>query len=137
MKWLEHLTAFWPHIAAGFGLLAATLASVHALLNKRDHRAAALWLGFIWLMPVVGPVCYIALGVNRIRRHARSLRVGRGPSDAPLRLISDEADDSQNIEARHMRMLAQVVDRVAGQPLQGGNRIQALINGDEAFPAML
>jgi len=137
MKWLDHLTAFWPHIAAGFGLLAATLASVHALLNKRDHRAAALWLGFIWLMPVVGPVFYIAFGVNRIRRHARSLRLGRGPSDAPLRLISDETDDSQDIEARHMRMLAQVVDRVAGQPLQGGNQIQALINGDEAFPAML
>ena len=137
MKWLDYLTAFWPHIAAGFGLLAAILASVHALLNKRDHRAAALWLGFIWLMPVAGPVLYIAFGVNRIRRHARSLRVGRGPSDAPLRLMPDEADDSQSIEARHMRMLAQVVDRVAGQPLQGGNRIQALINGDEAFPAML
>lgn len=137
MNWLDHLTAFWPHIAAGFGLLAAVLASVHALLNKRDHRAAALWLGFIWLMPVVGPVFYIAFGVNRIRRHAQSLRVGRGPSDAPLRLMPEETDDSQSIEARHMRMLAQVVDRVAGQPLQGGNRIQALINGDEAFPAML
>jgi len=137
MKWLDHLTAFWPHIAAGFGLLAATLASVHALLNKRDHRAAALWLGFIWLMPVAGPVLYIAFGVNRIRRHARSLRVGRGPSDAPLRLMPDETDDSQSIEAGHMRMLAQVVDRVAGQPLQGGNRIEALVNGDEAFPAML
>jgi len=137
MNWLDYLTAFWPHIAAGFGLLAATLASVHALLNKRDHRAAALWLGFIWLMPVAGPVLYIAFGVNRIRRHAQSLRVGRGPSDAPLRLIPDEAYDSRSIEARHMRMLAEVVDRVAGQPLQGGNRVQALINGDEAFPAML
>jgi len=137
MKWLDYLTAFWPHIAAGFGLFAAALASVHALLNKRDHRAAALWLGFIWLMPVAGPVLYIAFGVNRIRRHARSLRVGRGPSDAPLRLRPDVADGSQSIEARHMRMLAQVVDRVAGQPLQGGNTIQALINGDEAFPAML
>ena len=137
MNWLDYLTTFWPYIAAGFGLLAATLASAHALLNKRDHRAAALWLGFIWLMPVVGPVLYIAFGVNRIRRHARSLRVGRGPSDAPLRLVPEEMDDAQSIEARHMRMLAQVVDRVAGQPLQGGNRIQPLINGDEAFPAML
>ncbi|HEX5219608.1 MAG TPA: phospholipase D-like domain-containing protein [Verrucomicrobiae bacterium] len=137
MKWLDYLTAFWPHIAAAFGLLAATLASVHALLNKRDHRAAALWLGFIWLMPVAGPVLYIAFGVNRIRRHARSLRVGRGPSDAPLRLVPHEIADAEGIEARHMRMLAQVVDRVAGQPLQGGNRIRPLINGDEAFPAML
>jgi cardiolipin synthase len=137
MNWLDPLNEYWPHVAAGFALLAAGLASVHALLNKRDHRAAALWLGFIWLMPVVGPVLYIAFGINRIRRHARALRVGRGPSDAPARAIPQDMGEAQSLEAAHMRMLAQVVDRVAGQPLQSGNRVQALVNGDEAFPAML
>lgn len=137
MNWLDALNEYWPHIAAGFALLAAGLASVHALLNKRDHRAAALWLGFIWLMPVVGPVLYIAFGINRIRRHAQALRVGRGPGDAPKRAIPEDMGEAQSLEAGHMRMLAQVVDRVAGQPLLSGNRVQALVNGDEAFPAML
>jgi len=138
MNWLDHLAAFWPHIAAGFGLLAATLASVHALLNKRDHRAAALWLGFIWLIPVGGPLIYIALGVNRIRRHARSLRVRLGADGNDAASATPESVGvPQQLAADHMRMLAQVVDRVAGQPLLTGNQIQPLVNGDQAFPAML
>jgi len=34
-------------------------------------------------------------------------------------------------------MLARVVSRVVAQPLTTGNQIQPLVNGDEAFPAML
>jgi cardiolipin synthase len=56
MNWQDQLTKFWPHLAAGFSFLASLLASIHAVLNKRDSRAAALWLGFIWLLPFVGPV---------------------------------------------------------------------------------
>ena len=70
---MEQLTNFWPHIAAGFDLLAVLLASSHALLHKRDPRAATLWLGFIWLLPVLGPAAYLVLGVNRIRRRAVTL----------------------------------------------------------------
>lgn len=137
MNWLNQLDELWPYVAAGFSLLASVLASMHVLLNKRDPRAAALWLGFIWLLPVLGAVLYIALGVNRIRRHAQSLRVPHGPSDVPERLIPEAMGEPQCWEAGHMRMLAQVVDKVAGRPLLGGNRIQPLVNGDEAFPAML
>lgn len=137
MNWLDHLTAFWPHIAAGFGLLAAVLASAHALLNKRDHRAAALWLGFIWLIPAAGPLIYIALGVNRIRRHARELRTRGGLGDEADSAQPAKQSEPQSLAADHMRMLAQVVDRVAGQPLLTGNHIQPLVNGDQAFPVML
>src|SRR5213083_2378778 len=70
MNWLHHLAEFWPHLAAGFSFLASLIASIHAVLNKRDSRAAALWLGFIWLLPLLGPVLYLALGVNRNRRQA-------------------------------------------------------------------
>ncbi len=34
-------------------------------------------------------------------------------------------------------MLARVVGRVVAQPLTPGNHVQPLVNGDEAFPAML
>src|SRR6185437_11276187 len=37
----------------------------------------------------------------------------------------------------HLQMLARVVGRVISQPLTPGNRLQPLVNGDEAFPAML
>lgn len=137
MNWLDHLNEFWPYLAAGFSFLASLLASVHAVLNKRDSRAAALWLGFIWMLPLLGPVLYLALGVNRIRRHALSLRVGRELSDAAPKLVPEDMGEPQSIEAGHLRMLARVVDRVATQPLLAGNHIQALVNGDAAFPAML
>jgi len=52
----------------------ALIASGHAILYKRDSRAAVLWTGFIWLMPLLGPVLYFMLGINRIRRRAVLLR---------------------------------------------------------------
>lgn len=132
VDWLDHLNEFWPHLVAGFSFLAALLASIHAVLYKRDSRAAVLWVGLVWLLPVLGPVLYIALGINRIRRHALSLRAGRRPNPIP-----EDMGEPHQIEAEHLRMLAQVVSRVATQPLLGGNQIQPLLNGDTAFPAML
>lgn len=133
MDWLGRLTHFWPHLAAGFSLLAALLAAAHALLHKRDVRAATLWLGIIWLLPALGPALYLVLGVNRIRRRAIQLGVhATGKGLVPGNFGEPEAEG-----ARHLQMLARVVDRVVGQPLIPGNSIEPLVNGDEAFPAML
>lgn len=133
MNWLGELNRFWPHLAAACDLLAAILASVHALLNKRDSRAAALWIGVVWLVPLFGPLLYLVLGVNRIRRRAISL----GVHGTVTRPIPENYGEPQQVEAEHLKMLARVVSRVVAQPLIPGNKIQPLINGDEAFPAML
>jgi cardiolipin synthase len=133
MNWLDQLTRFWPHLAAGFDFLAALLASVHALLHKRDSRAATLWIGFIWLLPVFGPIFYLVLGVNRIRRRAVSLGVHKTFS----RPVPKNLGEPQHQGAEHLKMLARVVSRVVPRPLTAGNKIQPLVNGDEAFPAML
>jgi cardiolipin synthase A/B len=135
MDWLDHLVPIWPYLVAAFDILAVLLASAHALLNKRDSRAAVLWLAFIWFMPLLGPVLYLMLGVNRIRRRAislgtRSLHVVRRP-------IPHDMGEPHKPEAEHLRMLARVVGRATGRPLTAGNRVQALVNGDQAFPAML
>jgi cardiolipin synthase A/B len=135
VTWLDHLFRIWPYLAAFFTLLAALLASVHALLNKRDSRAAVLWLGFIWLMPLLGPILYLSLGVNRISRHAKSLGVRTGSAVA-VRLPAGE-DEEEKQQAAHLQLLARAVERVTRRPLTGGNSIQPLLNGDEAFPAML
>jgi cardiolipin synthase len=45
--------------------------------------------------------------------------------------------EPHRLEAQHLRTLAHVVDRVARRPLVAANRVQTLIHGDEAFPAML
>jgi cardiolipin synthase len=117
----------------GFDFLAVLLASIHALLHKRDSRAATLWLGVIWFLPVLGPILYLTLGVNRIRRRARLLGVHKTSS----RPIPENLGEPQHSGAEHLQMLARVVGRVVAKPLTPGNQIQPLVNGDEAFPAML
>jgi cardiolipin synthase len=133
MVWLEQISRFWPHLAAGFDFLAALFASVHALLHKRDSRAATLWIGVIWLMPLFGPILYLTLGVNRIRRRAISLRLKKPAHHA----IPANLGEPQHAGAEHLKMLAHVVNRIAVFPLTPGNHVQPLVNGDEAFPAML
>ncbi len=46
----------------------AVVASAHAILHKREVRAAIGWVGVIWLVPFGGGLLYLLLGVNRIRR---------------------------------------------------------------------
>ena len=133
MDWLDRIARFWPHLVAGFTLLAAVFASIHALLHKRDSRAATLWLGFIWFLPLFGPVFYLAFGVNRIRRRALSLRVQNGVASP----IPKNLGEPEHEGAAHLKMLAKVVSRVTVFPLTSHNYIQPLVNGDEAFPAML
>jgi cardiolipin synthase len=133
MDWLDRIARFWPDLVAGFSLLAALFASIHAVLHKRDSRAATLWLGFIWFLPLLGSIFYLAMGVNRIRRHALSLGVQKTIS----RPVPEDLGEPLHADAEHLKMLARTVGRVVAQPLTTGNKIQPLVNGDEAFPAML
>ena len=133
MDWLDQAALFWPHLAAGFDLLAAVLASSHALLHKRDTRAATLWIGFIWLLPLFGPLLYLALGVNRIRRRAVSLGVHKHEN----REIPENLGESEPVGAAHLLHLARAVTSVTQSPLLAGNQVEPLVNGDQAFPAML
>ena len=86
MKLLDYLAIFWPHAVAVLTLFSAGLASAHAVLHKRDTRAAVLWIGFICLLPLLGPALYLMLGVNRVRRKALSLRGAAGRLQTPISL---------------------------------------------------
>ena len=133
MHWLDQVSRFWPHFAAAFDLFACLLASGHALLHKRDTRAATIWIGVIWTLPALGPLLYLALGVNRIRRHALKLGVHKTFS----RPVPENLGEPEHDGAEHLKHIARVVSRVVTQPLTAGNKIEPLVNGDEAFPAML
>jgi cardiolipin synthase len=121
-------------------VLLALIASGHAILYKRDSRAAVGWVGVIWLVPIVGPVLYVLLGINRIRRQAEWLRA-RGPrfSGANLTLLRAEQVLGEHVdkERAHLIGLGQLVDRVTRRPITLRNSVSAFQNGDTAFPAML
>ena len=140
MEVLHRLLGIWQYVIAIASVLVAVIASGHAVLYKRDSRATILWVGFIWLAPLAGAMLYFLLGINRIRRRAVSLR--RRP-DAPQFSSKTSKRPVVRIQdlalagGKHLGRLARLVDRVVSRPLLAGNRVEPLVNGDEAFPAMI
>lgn len=130
----------WPHVVAWGIVGLSLLASIHAILVKRDTRSAIGWVGLIWLSPVIGPALYFLLGVNRIRSRATQLRAGIARATLETRTAVPDADrlrEALGPDNSPMRSLATLVGRVAGRPLVDGNAIEPLEGGDEAYPAML
>jgi cardiolipin synthase len=130
-----------PHIVAVLTVLISVLASGHAVLRKRDVRAAVAWVGLVWLAPVVGAVLYLLLGINRIRRRARALTLkqehGRFPPTPSVTPLTPEALALALPPAAHLASLARVVDAVVGRPLLPGNRVTVLESRTDAYPSML
>lgn len=127
-------------VLGGIALVLAIVASGHAVLYKRDPRAAIGWVGFIWLAPLVGPLFYFIFGVNRLRRQAVSLRSGLERYRTDLACPECPPEELQRHLPKHtghLHMLARLVGGVVERPLLMGNRIEVLVNGDEAYPAML
>jgi cardiolipin synthase len=124
-------------IGALFHLVLAPIAAVHALISKRDSRAAFGWIGLCFLLPVAGPLIYLVFGVNRIRRRARRLELPglefgyeRGRGRRP-------ALDHDPELAPEIARLGRIGGQLSGHRLLGGNRVDALENGDQAYPAMI
>jgi cardiolipin synthase A/B len=130
----------WHIAVIELGLLLSVLATGHVVLNKRDSRAAIAWVGFVWLVPLVGAVLYFIFGVNRIRHKAallrRNLERYRAQAEQP-ECLPEELERHLPDHGGHLKMLVRVVGGVVDRPLLAGNRIDPLVNGDEAYPAML
>lgn len=128
----------WSWILTAFVLGAALVASAHALIYKREPRSAALWIVVIWLVPTIGPILYLLLGINRIRRRASAMR----DDMVRHRTLSPSQMDASEVRAgtdshQPLAGLASLVERITQRPLLHGNQIEPLINGGEIFPAML
>ncbi|MCE9669030.1 cardiolipin synthase [Myxococcus stipitatus] len=138
LAWLE---AAWPHVAAVLTVLVSVLASAHAVLHKRDVRAAVGWVGLTWLVPVLGAVLYLVLGINRIRRRALSLAPlrehGQFPPTKGREALPASAPPLAQPRAAHLAPLARLGDAVMHRPLLAGNRVTVLESRTDAYPAML
>jgi cardiolipin synthase len=123
----------WTVVAAVLTLAVALGASGHAILHKRDVRAALGWVALIWLAPILGAAAYLVLGVNRIRRRAQALRlpdVRARPPDSP-------PPPPLPREAQHLAGLVGLAGAVVRRPLVGGNAVELLPGGARAYPAMV
>jgi cardiolipin synthase len=119
-------------IAFGAAVLTAALfASGHAVIYKREARSAALWVIVIWVMPALGPILYLLMGVNRVQRRAARLRADM------VRHRSDPDATVGEPSGTHLAPLARMLNNVIERPLAPGNSVEPLVDGVQAYPAML
>lgn len=145
MQFLETIAAYTPEILGVLGSLAAVLTTLHIILHKNETRSALGWIGLTWLVPLAGAGMYLMFGINRIRRRAESLRgefehtkfVPEEDGDAELPVTSRELERKIADRVGHLGSLANLVEDVIKRPLLPGNHIEPLIDGDEAYPAMI
>lgn len=129
---------YW--ILAVFHLVIMPVAAIHALICKRDHRAALGWIGVIVLFPVAGPLLYFLFGINRVRSKAQvfaghHLPVLHFGYERATRVLGEHREPLlEQVSRPH---LAIVGGRATRQPLVAGNRLTLLFNGDEFFPRLI
>lgn len=123
-------------LAAAVLFLLGAFSAGHALLRKRDPRAALGWIVACLWVPLAGALAYWTFGINRIATRAKKLGNGlRSP--AGKQAEEGLLPASPREAATEMGSLARLGAAVTGLPLLAGNRVEPLHNGEEAFPAML
>jgi len=129
----------WTLITVGdIFLVVATVG--HVLLHKRDPRAAWGWIAVCLLFPVVGPFLYFLFGINRVKTRAKKLKA---PSSSASKKTGRQsaAKEEASIDPSNMppgfAEIARISEAVTMKPLVGGNQIDILHNGEQAYPAML
>jgi cardiolipin synthase A/B len=120
-----------------FLTLLALLSAGHALINKRDPRSALGWIITCIAVPLVGPLFYWGMGVNRIYRRARRWQREAGETHRRPTPEVPAVAAPLPAELSYLKELRSLSDRVVSTELLPGNALIPLENGEEAYPAML
>jgi cardiolipin synthase len=112
------------------GFVLAVAVTVHILLRKREVASAVGWIGLVWFAPIGGAICYLLLGVNRVKRRAHLLRTRDGDAGDPCAQPLPGSGETLNA-------LGRGIGRITARPLLAGTATLAYQNGDNAYPPML
>jgi cardiolipin synthase A/B len=130
-------------LLAMHAVLAVTSAG-HALLYKKDPRAALGWIAVCLAYPLVGPLMYYLFGINRLRTSAHQLK------GAPRKRLKSGYERSDNISSQskftipaalsdnaQLTALANSSAAVTHRSLLENNTIQPFFDGESTYTAML
>lgn len=144
MEWITNIQeiflSIWPYLATVLHISGATAVTMHAILRKKETRSAISWIGIAWLSPFIGTAAYLMFGINRIQRKGVSLGLAeKWNHDSDLEPDEEDILRIQQAQSEHPSFpgLVALGSRLIGKPVLIGNAITPLINGDEAYPAML
>lgn len=139
----------WPYLFTIAYVAGAAWVTVDAVLRKRHAHSVVGWVGLAWLAPISGAIAYFLLGINRIQRSASRLErpslsapagmPGAVPTGGSPRAgaAAPGTPDAPAEAYPGLGGLLRLGERVTRRPLHEGNRIEPLLDGDTAYPAML
>ena len=113
-------------------LILSVVTALHALTHKRDPRSSLLWIIICLSIPFAGSVFYLLFGINRAHNKVQQLGAVSKTS------LSDDPElkypQQNNDHYSPHQILGTALTEL---PLAEGNLVEILINGEEAYPAML
>ncbi|HBA82666.1 MAG TPA: cardiolipin synthase [Verrucomicrobia bacterium] len=139
----------WLSAGSLLHLLLFLSVCLHCLRYRRDADSTLLWIVISWSLPFVGPALYAAFGVYRVQRKGwqkecsnRELLSARQTHASEILPLSYWQGLHDAVAGEPSSSLARELNRVMDPllpdyPLLGGNDVQPLVTGDEAYPLML
>lgn len=131
-----------PVLATLLHVALALAVTLHALLTRRNVSATVAWIGLAWLAPVIGALLYLMLGINRIQRAGVALdlkaawqREHHRDGGSLAAIGSSAGPDAPCAPA--LAGINRLARQTTGNALLRGNAVTPLVDGDEAYPAML
>ncbi|MBT8084615.1 MAG: PLDc N-terminal domain-containing protein, partial [Woeseia sp.] len=109
----------------------ASLGVYHALLYKRDPRAAMGWIMACIFIPYGGPLAYYLFGINRVRAR------GQGFKERFLHVDFEIGNRLAKPSQKGELGIRDIGWRISGRSMTSGNTVTPLYNGDQAYPEML
>ncbi len=120
----------------------AILLAVHILIKKQDPYVCMGWLLAVALIPLMTAVFYLGVGVNPFERYAMRRRQSKILAGLKRTRLS-HAELTKANEAvmsaygyKHFDRTIGWATNTAGNPIQGGNGIDLLINSNAVYAAM-
>ena len=113
-----------------FSVFVALFVVCHILLFKSNSRSAILWVLLVLAFPLTGAALYWVFGINRVWRETGRAQTLTWSDQSVLPPLADDS------ALQHSRLHG-VGARVSGNVLRTGSSIEPLVNGEQAFPAML
>jgi cardiolipin synthase len=120
-------SSFWL-ISASVLLLAVWTAG-HALLNKRDPKAAFGWIALCIILPLGGPIIYLLFGINRVRTRAQR--------DYNTKISREALQTIPDPEGSGFRPLSTVGESLTRKGLSSCDEFRIFENGESLYPAMI
>ncbi len=127
---------FYNYVLIIFLIVIALYSATHALIYKKDSRAAFGWIAVCVYLPFFGPLLYFIFGINRIQKRAHELSASQ-PNENIREINNSLNYKFANLIPESLKNLHRVSSRITNMPLMGGNKVESLFSGEQTYTEML